>query len=88
MAGNYTAFPDGIKRTGAKLKKHLELEFEDKKNTQIYWDDVALFCHPNDYQLGIQRMHVNDIIEIDNLQELAAIDSKYERYLYGGNTNE
>lgn len=76
------------KEDGHKLKKHLELEFEDKKNTQIYWDDVALFCHPNDYQLGIQTMHENDIIEIDNLQELAAIDSKYERYLNGGNTNE
>ena len=47
-----------------------------------------LFCHPNDYQLGIQTMHENDIIEIDNLQELAAIDSKYERYLNGGNANE
>ena len=76
------------KEDGHKLKKHLELEFEDIKNTQIYWDDVALFCHPNDYQLGIQRMQENDIIEIDNLQELAAIDSKYERYLNGGNTNE
>ena len=76
------------KEDGHKLKKHLELEFKEKKNTQIYWDDVALFCHPNDYQLGIQTMHENDIIEIDNLQELAAIDSKYERYLNGGNTNE
>ena len=64
------------------------MEFKEKKNTQIYWDDVALFCHPEDYQLGIQTMHENDIIEIDNLQEFAAIDSKYERYLNGGNTNE
>ena len=29
---------------GRKLKRHLEIEFEKKKNRQIYWDDVALFC--------------------------------------------
>ena len=34
------------KEDGEKLRSHLELEFETKKNRQIYWDDVALFCHP------------------------------------------
>ncbi len=41
---------------GKKLKKHLELEFEEKENRQIYWDDVAMFCHPQEYQLGIRKM--------------------------------
>ena len=27
------------------INSKAELEFEEKKNTQIYWDDVALFCH-------------------------------------------
>ena len=62
---------------GAKLRRHLEEEFEQKQNRQIYWDDVALFCHPEEYQLGIREMHREDIIEIDDLRELAAMDAAY-----------
>lgn len=65
---------------GKKLKTHLEIEFEEKKNRQIYWDDVALFCYPEEYALGIRPMQFGDIIEIDNLEELSAIDSSYLRY--------
>ena len=57
------------KEDGEKLKKHLEVEFEQKKNRQIYWDDVALFCYPTEYQLGIHQMKFGDIIEVDNLVE-------------------
>ena len=32
---------------GKKLKRHLEIEFEEKMNRQIYWDDVAMFCYPD-----------------------------------------
>lgn len=66
---------------GRKLKRHLEIEFEDKKNRQIYWDDVVMFCHPEDYELGIYPMEKSDIIEVDNLSELAALDPKYQEYL-------
>ena len=64
---------------GRKLKRHLEIEFEQKHNRQIYWDDVALFCYPNEYELGIHPMKKNDIIEIDNLSELIALDPSYEQ---------
>lgn len=70
---------------GKKLKRHLEIEFEKKKNCQIYWDDVAMFCYPEEYQLGIMEMQYGDIIEIDNLSELAAIDSSYKKYLLEDN---
>ena len=62
---------------GVKLRRHLEEEFELKQNWQIYWDDIALFCHPEDYQLGIREMKREDIIEIDDLEELAAMDTSY-----------
>lgn len=62
---------------GRRLKKHLEIEFEEKKNHQIYWDDVALFCYPEEYQLGIREMKADDILEIDNFNELAAVDKSY-----------
>ena len=63
---------------GKKLKKHLEQEFDIQKNRDIYWDDVAMFLHFNDYDLGIREMHKGDIIEIDNYAELIAVDKTYE----------
>ena len=69
------------KEDGAKLKRHLEIEFEEKKNRQIYWDDVAMFCFPDEYKLGIHPMEYRDIIEIDNLSELVALDPSYKNYL-------
>ena len=68
---------------GKKLKKHLEIEFEQKKNHQIYWDDVAMFCYPEEYKLGIYPISKEDIVEIDNLRELAALDPYYRKYLEG-----
>lgn len=73
---------------GKKLKHHLEIEFEKKQNRQIYWDDVAMFCYPEEYQLGIREMQKGDVIEIDNLNELAELDIRYQKYLEkenGGN---
>lgn len=68
---------------GRKLKYHLEVEFEEKKNRQIYWDDVVMFCYPSEYQLGIREMSAGDIIEVDNLSELIALDSSYKKYMEG-----
>ena len=65
---------------GRKLKHYLEVEFEQKKNRQIYWDDVAMFCYPTEFQLGIYPMQQEDIIEIDNLSELIKLDDAYQQY--------
>lgn len=62
---------------GKKLKKYLEIEFDEKKNRQIYWDDVAMFCHPESFRLGIREMKKNDVIEIDNYSDLIEIDKSY-----------
>lgn len=66
---------------GEKLKRHLELEFEVKKNTQIYWDDVALFCFPEEYELGIRKMNFGDVIEVDDISELVELDNSYVSYI-------
>lgn len=71
-----------------KLKHHLEIEFEEKKNRQIYWDDVALFCYPEEYQLGIKEMKKEDIIEIDNITELIELDESYRGYVSKGGRDE
>ena len=65
---------------GQKLKRHLKSEFENG-NRQIYWDDVAMFCHFNDYTLGIREMSPDAIIEIDTFEELLEVDSSYKNYL-------
>lgn len=66
---------------GARLRRHLELEFDERQNRQIYWDDVALFCHPEEYRLGIFPMARGDVVEIDDLRELAALDTSYARFI-------
>ncbi len=66
---------------GKKLKKHLEIEFEQKKKRQIYWDDVPMFCYPWEYRLGVREMRWDDIVEVDNIAELAKLDSSYRIYL-------
>ena len=66
---------------GKRLRKHLEYEYEVKENRQIYWDDVAMFCYPDQYCLGIREMQKEDIIEIDSLEELVSIDDSYSSFL-------
>lgn len=63
-----------------KLKYHLEIEFEQKQNRQIYWDDIVMFCYPKEYQLGICPMKKEDVIEVDNFSELIALDASYKKF--------
>lgn len=62
---------------GRKLKRLLELEFLEKRNRQIYWDDVPMFCHFQEFQLQVYPMQPEDVIEIDSFAELAALDAAY-----------
>lgn len=66
---------------GRRLKKHLEIEFEERRSRDIYWDDVALFRYPREYRLGVFPMEAGDIVEVDSLAELAALDPSYRKYL-------
>lgn len=71
-------------KDGERLKRQLEIEFEDKNNRDIYWDDVAMFCYPDDYQLQIYPIERQDMIEIDSLEELVTMDSSYAELLTKG----
>lgn len=59
------------------IKQALETEFEKNKNTQIYWDDVVMFDYFKAFDLTVYEMKKGDIIEIDSLDELKAIDPSY-----------
>lgn len=65
---------------GKRLRKHLEYEFEINHNRQIYWDDVAMFCYPEEYDLGIFEIQTEDLVELDNLSELISMDHSYANY--------
>ena len=39
-----------------------------------------MFCHSQDYQLGIFEMQLDDVIGIDSLEELISIDNNYVKY--------
>ena len=67
-----------------KLRRHLEIEFAEKQHTQICWDELALLRYPGEYQLGVRRMCPDDMIGIDALEELAALDSGYAGLLDEG----
>lgn len=60
-----------------KLKDLLELEFEVNKRRDLFWDDIPMSLHMNEFQLGIRVMNTGDIHEIDSLEELKEIDSNY-----------
>lgn len=36
-----------------------------------------MFCHPDDYRLGIREMQPGAIIEVDSLEELVKLDADY-----------
>ena len=65
---------------GIKLKHFLEEEFEVKNNDQIYWDDVAMFCHPENFNLTVYPIKKGDILEIDSFEELCELDAGYRNY--------
>lgn len=69
------------KEDGIKLRRYLEEEFIEKKNTQLYWDDIALFCYPEEFQLCVFPMTKKDMIEIDSLEELVKVDESYKKYV-------
>lgn len=59
-----------------KLSKLVEKEFQ-AKNYDIYWDDVVMFKYPDKFDLFVHQVDPGDIVEIDSLDELKAIDSSY-----------
>ena len=68
------------KEDGEKLKHYIEKEFIENKNTQSYWDDIAMFCYPESFDLTIYPMNKGDIVEIDSFEELCEIDKSYLSY--------
>ena len=59
---------------GKKLRDLVIYEFE-RGNNSIYW--VAMFEHFDKFDLGIRKIDHDDLMEIDNYEELIAVDKSY-----------
>ena len=68
------------KEDGKRLSELLEKEFIINNNTQIYWDDIAMFCYPNPFDLTIYEIKDTDVYEVDTLDDLIKFDASYLKY--------
>ena len=66
------------KQDRCQLAKHLAEVFKTPDGKKHFWDEVAISYFPNEYKIYIRECQTEDIIEIDTLQELIAIDSAYK----------
>lgn len=62
---------------GYKLAQYIEQDIKVTANQQLYWDDIALFLHPESFDLGIRKIKSNDIYEIDSVHDLCLYKEKY-----------
>ena len=68
------------KEDGKRLSELLEKEFIINNNTQIYLDDIAMFCYPNLFDLTIYEIKDTDVYEVDTLDDLIKFDASYLKY--------
>lgn len=60
-----------------RLRHYVEYEFEKRQNRGIYWDEVALLLHREEFRLGVRMLPQGTIREIDSLDELIRIEPSY-----------
>ena len=66
---------------GLKLAEKIREEVETKKNLSLYWDEVALREHPEEFDLALRKIRSGDLTEIDTVKELAEADASYQKYI-------
>ena len=65
------------KEDGKKLAKHIPEAFDIPGGRERLWDMVPLDYFRKDYTVRIRECNAQDVLEIDNLKELQAIDNSY-----------
>ena len=66
---------------GKKLAELIRTQIEDIGDWSVYWDELALNIHNELFDLGVREVGEQDIIEIDTVEELAAMDPQYSIYI-------
>lgn len=62
---------------GGKLAQKARQLYADTSNHQMYWDEIALSRFLPEFAIKTRLCRQEDIIEIDTLAELQALDSSY-----------
>ena len=62
---------------GKRIRRHLEEEYLEKKNYDIWWDEIALFLYKEEFKFQVHPIHWGDIREIDCFSELCEMDPSY-----------
>lgn len=70
-------------RETAVLSTHIRKAYAEEGNEELFWDDVVN-QNLDKMELTVHEVSSNQIMEIDTLEELAAVDQSYRRYLCKG----
>lgn len=62
---------------GRKIAQLLGDTYEKGEGTHKFWDEFALMDYKGDFSVEVRRCKREDVIEIDTLEELKAIDDSY-----------
>ena len=62
---------------GRRLRRDIETTFEKEKIRDCYWDCVPFYLHPEGYEIYLRKVNPEDRVELDSLEDLAAIDPSY-----------
>ncbi len=62
---------------GKRLAQKARELYQESGNHQLYWDEIALSRFMSDFTIRVRPCRQEDVIEIDTLKELQAIDNSY-----------
>lgn len=62
---------------GARLAAHIHEAMDMPDGGRLYWDEVPMRLHIQEYRVAVRPCRFEDIIEIDTFSELKSLDSAY-----------
>jgi len=63
---------------GRKLCEHIKAAYEMPGGKERYWEQVPLSIFRDQYQVAVRPCDSEDVIEIDTIRELKALDKSYD----------
>ena len=63
---------------GERLKGHIKEVYDAPGGKERYWDQAALEYYSKEYNIYVRECTFDDVIEIDTIKELKALDRSYD----------
>lgn len=67
------------KADGERIAGLVRRQFEEIKDLNVYWDELALSRAAVDFDLGVREIELGDIVEVDTFDELVSLDDSYRK---------